>query len=154
MQLRYISIPALIAEAGGDPWAVDRSLQAGSPFRISQLAEAFHAAGRCTAEANHSFEQARDRFDAAWNHQDGDHPINDSAEVQRVTKSLGGAISSVAQDRCGPGKHRREPGRGAKNRGGADRSVGKSAAATGWLHRPSGRDGKRSQTHCRRSTCA
>lgn len=89
MQLRYISIPALIAEAGGDPWAVDRSLQAGSPFQISQLAEAFHAVGRCTAEANHSFEQARDRFDAAWNHQDGDHPINDSAEVQRVTKSLG-----------------------------------------------------------------
>ncbi|OOK68632.1 hypothetical protein BZL30_7020 [Mycobacterium kansasii] len=89
MQLRYISVPALIAEAGGDPWAVNQSLRAGNPFRISQLANAFHTAGRCTAEADATFEQARSRFDAAWNHQNGDHPINDSAEVQRVTKLLG-----------------------------------------------------------------
>lgn len=89
MQLRYISIPALIAEAGGDPWAINQSLQAGRPAQISNLAEAFHAAGQCTAEANTSFEQARNRFDGAWNHQNGDHPINDSAEVQRTVKSLG-----------------------------------------------------------------
>ncbi len=89
MQLRYISIPALIAEAGGDPWAINNSLQAGRPGQISDLAEAFHAAGRCTAEANTAFEEARRRFDAAWNHQNGDHPINDSAEVRRVAKSLG-----------------------------------------------------------------
>ena len=89
MQLRHISVPALIAEAGGDPWVINQSLQAGSPFQISQLAQAFHAAGRCTAEANSTFEQARKRFDAAWNHQNGDHPINSAAEVQRVTKSLG-----------------------------------------------------------------
>ncbi|OJZ65803.1 hypothetical protein BRW65_27675 [Mycobacterium paraffinicum] len=89
MQLRYISVPALIAEAGGDPWAINQSLQAGSPFQISNLAEAFHRAGRCTQEANESFEQARKRFDAAWNHQNGDHPINESAEVRRVTTALG-----------------------------------------------------------------
>ncbi|OBH71042.1 hypothetical protein A5684_21900 [Mycobacterium intracellulare] len=89
MQLRYISVAALIAEAGGDPWAVNQSLQAGSPFQIAQLAEAFLKAGRCTAEATNAFDQARSRFDAAWNHQNGDHPINGSAEVQRVTKSLG-----------------------------------------------------------------
>ncbi|EUA08457.1 alpha/beta hydrolase family protein [Mycobacterium kansasii 732] len=89
MQLRYISIPALIAEAGGDPWAINQSLQAGQPLQISHLAEAFHAAGRCTAEAEAAFEQARRRFDAAWNHQNGDHPINDSAEVQRTVQSLG-----------------------------------------------------------------
>lgn len=89
MRLRYISIPAVIAFAGGDPWAIDRSLQAGSPLQISNLANAFHSAGRSTAEADTTFAQARSRFDAAWNHQDGDHPINDSAEVQRVTKSLG-----------------------------------------------------------------
>ncbi len=89
MQLRYISVPALIAEAGGDPWAINQSLQAGSPFQISRLAEAFHAAGRCTADADATFEQARNRFDAAWNHQNGDHPIDDSAEVQQVTKALG-----------------------------------------------------------------
>lgn len=89
MQLRYISIAALIAEAGGDPWAVNQSLQAGSPFQISQLAEAFLKAGRCTAEATNAFDQARSRFDAAWNHQNGDHPITGSDEVQRVTKTLG-----------------------------------------------------------------
>jgi pimeloyl-ACP methyl ester carboxylesterase len=89
MQLRYISIPALIAEAGGDPWAINQSLQVGRPAQISDLADAFHAAGRCTTEANTGFEEARRRFDAAWNHQNGDHPINDSAEVQRVTKALG-----------------------------------------------------------------
>lgn len=79
----------LIASAGGDPWAINQSLQAGSPFQISQLAEAFHGAGRHTAEADHAFEDARKRFAAAWNHQQGGHPINDSDEVQRVTKSLG-----------------------------------------------------------------
>ncbi|GAA4537642.1 hypothetical protein [Mycobacterium paraffinicum] len=89
MGLPYIDIDALIAEAGGDPWAINRSLQAGDPLQISNLAEAFREAGRCTAEADHAFEQARNRFDAAWNHQTGDHPINDTAEVQRVTKSLG-----------------------------------------------------------------
>lgn len=89
MALPYIDKQALIAEAGGDPWAINASLQVGSPLQISNLAEAFHRAGRCTQEANNQFEQARSRFDAAWNHQGGDHPINDSEEVQRVTKSLG-----------------------------------------------------------------
>jgi hypothetical protein len=89
MLLRYVSIPLLIGEAGGDPWAINQSLQAGRPAQISDLAEAFHAAGRYTTEADTAFEEARRRFDAAWNHQNGDHPINASAEVQRVTKSLG-----------------------------------------------------------------
>lgn len=89
MTLTNLSEAELIASAGGDPWAINQSLQAGSPFQISQLAEAFHGAGRHTAEADHAFEQARKRFAAAWNHQDGGHPINDSAEVQRVTKALG-----------------------------------------------------------------
>lgn len=89
MQLTNLSEPELIASAGGDPWAINQSLQAGSPFQIERLAEAFHNAGRCTAEADHAFQDTRKRFDAAWNHQNGDHPINDSDEVQRVTKSLG-----------------------------------------------------------------
>ncbi|OBB84023.1 hypothetical protein A5760_09530 [Mycobacterium colombiense] len=89
MQLRYLSIPALIGAAGGDPWAINASLQAGSPLQISNLAEAFRRAGRCTKEANDAFEQARTRFEAAWNHQNGDHPITGSDEVQRVTKALG-----------------------------------------------------------------
>jgi uncharacterized protein YukE len=89
MQLTYINVPALVAEAGDDPWAINQSLQSGSPAQISNLAEAFHAAGRSTTEANTSFEQARQRFGAAWNHQNGDNPINDSAEVQRTAQSLG-----------------------------------------------------------------
>ncbi len=90
MQLHYISIAALIAEAGGDPWAINNSLQAGRPAQISGLAEAFHAAGRCTTESNNAFDDARRRFEASWNREDsGEHPINDSAEVQQVTKSLG-----------------------------------------------------------------
>lgn len=89
MQLRWLDAADLIGKAGGDPWAINRSLQAGSPAQISSLAEAFHGAGRHTAEADHAFEQARKRFDAAWNHQNGDHPINDSDEVRRLTKSLG-----------------------------------------------------------------
>lgn len=89
MGLPYIDVQALIAAAGGDPWAINASLQSGSPLQISNLAEAFHRAGRCTAEADSAFEQARARFEAAWNHRDGGHPINDSDEVQRLTKSLG-----------------------------------------------------------------
>ena len=89
MQLRYIGIPHLIAEAGGNPWAINKSLQAGRPAQISDLAQAFHDAGRCTAESSAAFEEARRRFEASWNRENGDHPINDAAEVQRVTKSLG-----------------------------------------------------------------
>jgi hydrolase family protein/alpha/beta hydrolase family protein len=89
MQLRYISIPLLISEAGGDPWAINDSLQAGRPAQVSDLAEAFHAAGRCTAESSAAFDEARRRFEASWNRENGDHPINDSGEVQRVTTALG-----------------------------------------------------------------
>lgn len=89
VQLRYISVPLLVGEAGGDPWAINRSLQAGRPAQISDLAEAFHAAGVCTAESSKAFDEARRRFEAAWNRENGEHPINDSAEVQRVTKLLG-----------------------------------------------------------------
>ncbi|OBF03007.1 hypothetical protein A5730_22580 [Mycobacterium sp. ACS4054] len=89
MTLANLSEAELIGAAGGDPWAINHSLQAGSPFQISRLAEAFHGAGRHTVEADHAFEQARKRFEASWNHQNGDNPINDSAEVQRVTKALG-----------------------------------------------------------------
>lgn len=89
MHLTNLSEAELIASAGGDPWVINQSLQTGSPFQISQLAQAFHDAGVCTTAASDEFEQARKRFDAAWNHQNGDHPINDSDEVQRTVKSLG-----------------------------------------------------------------
>ncbi|OMC46338.1 hypothetical protein A5745_12660 [Mycobacterium sp. IS-2888] len=89
MQLRYISVPLLIGEAGGDPWAVNQTLQAGRPAQISDLAQAFHAAGRSTAESNSAFDEARRRFEASWNRDNGENPINDSAEVQRTAQALG-----------------------------------------------------------------
>jgi pimeloyl-ACP methyl ester carboxylesterase len=95
MQLRYISTPDLIAEAGGDPWAVNQSLQAGRPAQISNLAQAFHDASRCTAESAAAFEDARRRFEASWNRVDGDHPITSSAEVQRTIASLGAQSSQL-----------------------------------------------------------
>ena len=55
----FLSIGELVAGAGGDPWEINRTLQAGQPGQISNLANAFHAAGRSTAEADHAFELAR-----------------------------------------------------------------------------------------------
>ncbi|MEE3751838.1 alpha/beta hydrolase [Mycobacterium intracellulare] len=89
MELRYISTPFLVAESGGDPWSTNAGLQSGRPARISDLARAFRAAAASTGEAAAAFEAARRRFEAAWNHRNGEHPINDSAEVQRVSRSLG-----------------------------------------------------------------
>lgn len=89
MQFKHLSVAALVAAAGGDPWAINQSLQAGRPAQISALATAFHGAGRSTAEADATFDQARRRFEAAWTHENGDNPINDAAEVQRTAQSLG-----------------------------------------------------------------
>ena len=89
MQLRHISIPQLIAEAGGNPWAINESLQSGRPAQISDLAQAFHAAARCTTESSTAFDEARRRFEASWIRENGGYPINASAEVQRTTQSLG-----------------------------------------------------------------
>ncbi len=88
MQLQHLSVPDLIAAAGGDPWEVNESVQNGRPAQISNLAQAFHNAGRWSTAANEAFDAARRRFEAAWNRENGDHPINDSAEVQRATHSL------------------------------------------------------------------
>lgn len=89
VHLESISIPLLVAEAGGDPWAINAALQHGRPAQIDSLAKAFHNAGSSAAEADATFEQARKRFEGAWNRENGDHPINDSAQVQLVTTSLG-----------------------------------------------------------------
>ncbi|OBI37810.1 hypothetical protein A5708_00990 [Mycobacterium colombiense] len=89
MHLRYISKGALIMFAGGDPWKINATLQSGRPARISNLATAFHDAGRSTGEAEAAFNLARGRFEKAWTHESGENPINDSSEVRRATTSLG-----------------------------------------------------------------
>lgn len=88
MQLHHISLPALIDAAGGDPWLVNNTLQSGSPAVIDELAQAFHNAGACTTASSAAFAEARRRFQAAWNRENGEHPINDSLEVQRATTTL------------------------------------------------------------------
>lgn len=99
MQLRYISTPQLIAEAGGDPWMINNSLQCGRPAHISELAETFYTAGACTTASRNAFDEARRRFEASWNREHSGNPINDSAEVQRTAESLG--ASSVQLTKIG-----------------------------------------------------
>nr|WP_090340167.1 hypothetical protein [Mycolicibacterium malmesburyense]CRL69144.1 hypothetical protein CPGR_01124 [Mycolicibacterium malmesburyense] len=89
VHLKNLDHGTLTGAAGGDPWQVNRTVQGGSPGEISELATAFYGAAACTTESSNEFAVARQRFDAAWDRQDGgDHPINDSAEVRRATESL------------------------------------------------------------------
>lgn len=86
--LLYLSAGDLIAAAGGDPWAVNKTLQDGDPGEIAELARAFYLAGVCTAETSDAFNNAQRHFQESWNRETGDHPINDSAEVQRAQTQL------------------------------------------------------------------
>lgn len=106
--LAHIDIAALITAAGGNPWQIDESLQCGDAASISELSRAFIAAGACTAQTYLEFEEAQTRFRASWNHQNGEHPINDGVEVQRATADLmvqrdhlpaiGALLSGIAAD--------------------------------------------------------
>lgn len=88
-QFRHLDAENLAASAGGDPWQLNRTVQSGSPGEISELATAFRSAGVCTSETTEEFLAAKQRFEAAWDRQDGGgHPINDSAEVRHATESL------------------------------------------------------------------
>lgn len=89
LQLQHLNVGDLIGSAGGDPWELDRTIQAGAPGEISELASAFRQASSCSQETTEEFLAAKARFESAWDRQDGgDHPINDSAEVQRATDSM------------------------------------------------------------------
>ncbi|HWF68981.1 MAG TPA: hypothetical protein VG187_05355 [Mycobacterium sp.] len=74
--------------AGGDPWKVNATLQSGRPAQIASLGQAFHNAGQATQEAEKAFAEARRRVDA-WIRDNGQHPITDSAQVQRTAAALG-----------------------------------------------------------------
>ena len=86
--LTHIDVAMLTGHAGGDPWAVAQILRDGDPGELAQLSRAFCNAGVCTSETVDEFDAAQARFRTAWNHQNGDHPINDSAEVRRAVSSL------------------------------------------------------------------
>ena len=87
-QLVHLSVPELIGAAGGDPWQIDDTIQAGAPGEISELATAFHNAAVCTTQTGEEFAQAKKRFAQAWDRDDPAHPINDAEEVRRATESL------------------------------------------------------------------
>ena len=89
MHLVNIDRDKLVAAAGGDPWQVNATLQHGRPAQIDGLAQAFNKAGQSTTDADNAFAQARERFQKAWNRENGEHPINDSAEAQLATTWLG-----------------------------------------------------------------
>jgi hypothetical protein len=89
VHLVNIDLGKLVAEAGGDPWAINASLQHGRPAQIDNLAQAFHNAGQSASDADNAFTQARQRFEKAWNRENGEHPINDSSQVRLATTSLG-----------------------------------------------------------------
>lgn len=85
-QLVYLSVQELIGAAGGDPWQIDATIQAGAPGAISELAQSFRNAGVCMTETDDEFTAAKKRFDAAWDRDDPAHPtINEAAEIQRAT---------------------------------------------------------------------
>ncbi|MGV9797806.1 putative alpha/beta hydrolase [Mycobacterium sp. NPDC003449] len=87
--LRHLDLQELTSAAGGNPWQLDDTIQAGAPGEINELATAFHEAGSCLTDADDEFNTAKERFEEAWDRDDGGgHPINDSAEVQRATTSL------------------------------------------------------------------
>ncbi|MDI3313421.1 MAG: hypothetical protein QJR12_03755 [Mycobacterium sp.] len=94
MSYRHIDHDKL-AVVAGDPWQVNATLQHGRPAHINALAQAFHNAGESTADADEAFRRARERFEQSWNRENGEHPLNDSAEVQLVTQSLGVQLAQL-----------------------------------------------------------
>jgi hypothetical protein len=88
-QLVYLSVPELVGAAGGDPWQVDNTIQAGAPGAISELARSFYQAGVSMAQTSEEFNAAKKRFEVAWDRDDPAQPtINDSAEIQRATQTM------------------------------------------------------------------
>jgi hypothetical protein len=85
--LEHLQLQDLIGHAGGDPWAVDDSLGSGSPTQINFLAKAFHQAAGSATAAEETFRTARQHFQE-YNRENGEQPINDGAEVQRVQNGL------------------------------------------------------------------
>ncbi|CAJ1496158.1 alpha/beta hydrolase [[Mycobacterium] holstebronense] len=94
--LQHLQIAALISQAGGDPWAVDDSLQAGSPTQINFLAQAFHSAAGSATSAEESFRTAQEHF-TQYNRENGEQPINNGAEVQRVKDGLHATNQQLGQ---------------------------------------------------------
>lgn len=95
------STAQLSVAAGGDPWKVNDELQAGDAGAINDLADAFHQAGVHVQDADDEFAAAKKTFADAYHRPGGVHPINDSAEVQKVSAALAGhpeQLTRIAAD--------------------------------------------------------
>ncbi|CAJ1509028.1 hypothetical protein [[Mycobacterium] burgundiense] len=96
--LRWLDTATLVAAAGGDPWEADRELQEGDPGEISGLADAFREAAGHLKDADEQFNIAKRQFEESWDREDTvEHPINDAAEVQKVSAALGGQPDALAK---------------------------------------------------------
>jgi hypothetical protein len=69
--LQYLGLGDLVAGAGGDPWAVDDGVQAGSPAQINFLAQAFHSAAGSSTAAEETFRTAQQHFEQ-YNRENGE----------------------------------------------------------------------------------
>lgn len=88
-EFKHFTRAELAGEAGIDPWQIDQSLQAGDPGKIDAIADGVHRAGTVAGEVDGDFENARKRFRDAWVSDGSRSPIDESAEVQRITSSVG-----------------------------------------------------------------
>lgn len=96
--LRWLDTATLVAAAGGDPWEADRELQDGDPGEISGLADAFREAAGHLKDADEQFNIAKRQFEESWDREDTvEHPINDHAEVQKVSAALGGQPEALGK---------------------------------------------------------
>ncbi|ORA97407.1 hypothetical protein BST33_18885 [Mycolicibacter minnesotensis] len=94
--LQYLRLGELVAAVGGDPWAVDDSVQVGSPTQINFLAQAFHSAAGSSTAAEENFRTAQQHFEQ-YNRENGQQPINNGAEVQRVKEALHATNQQLGQ---------------------------------------------------------
>ncbi|ORV97464.1 hypothetical protein [Mycobacterium kyorinense] len=85
-----LNVDELCGAAGGDPWKLDDELQAGDAGAINNLADAFHRSGNHVKEADDDFDKAKKKFNEGYRRNGVEHPINESAEVQRATAALAG----------------------------------------------------------------
>ncbi|MFL0292789.1 toxin glutamine deamidase domain-containing protein [Mycobacterium sp. SMC-18] len=88
-EFKHFTRDELAGAAGIDPWLIDKSLQAGDPAKIDAIADGVHRAGMAAGEVDGDFESARKQFRDAWVSDGAHSPINESAEVRRITTSVG-----------------------------------------------------------------
>ena len=128
-QLVHLSVPELIGAAGGDPWQIDDTIQAGAPGEISELATSFHNAAVCTTQTGEEFAQAKKRFAQAWDRDDPAHPDQRRRRGSARNRVVAPEQRADGPSRRRPAGHRRRPRPGAAQRTDLDRQPASPAQA-------------------------